>query len=131
MVIPRFFEQAMNGKDITIYGDGTQSRTFTHVDDVTNAIIKLMDNESSYGQMFNIGGVEEVTIKDLAERIIKITNSASKIDFIPYKDVYKSKDFEDMQRRVPSVEKIKKQIEWEPKKDTDSILKSIYDYLSL
>ena len=113
MVIPRFFNQAINSEPITIYGDGTQTRTFTHVDDVTNAIIKLMDNESSYGQMFNIGGIKEISIKDLAEKIIKITNSKSKINYIPYTEVYKSKDFEDMQRRVPSIDKIKKQIDWE------------------
>jgi len=129
MVIPRFFDQAMNDQPITIYGDGEQTRTFTHVDDVTNAIIKLMDDKLAYGQMFNIGGIEEISIKELAQKIIEITNSNSKIDFIPYNNVYKSDDFEDMQRRVPSVEKIKKQIDWEPKLRTDAILKSIHESL--
>jgi UDP-glucose 4-epimerase len=130
MVIPRFFNQAINNELLTIYGDGKQSRTFTHVDDITDAIIKLMDEDKSYGQVFNIGGTEEITIEDLAEKIIKITNSKSKIKFIPYSDVYKSKDFEDMQRRVPSIDKIKSQIDWNPTKNTDEILNSIFDSLN-
>jgi UDP-glucose 4-epimerase len=105
MVIPRLVGQALRGETLTVYGDGLQSRTFTHVKDVVNAVTLLMDVPSAEGEVVNIGGVEEVSILDLAKRIIAKTGSKSQIQLIPY-DVAFSKDFEDMQRRVPSTEKL-------------------------
>ncbi|MCG8525948.1 MAG: GDP-mannose 4,6-dehydratase [Opitutales bacterium] len=105
MVIPRLVDQALKGETLTVYGDGSQSRTFTHVKDVVEALVQLLETPEAEGEVVNIGGVEETSILNLAQRIIKKTDSKSKINLIPY-DVAFSKDFEDMQRRVPSTEKL-------------------------
>ena len=125
MVIPRFLEQAINNKPLTIYGDGTQSRTFTYVEDVITAITKLIDCPESIGNVYNIGSEEEITIVELAKKIIGITNSKSTIEFIPYEKVFTA-DFEDMQRRVPSTKKIYDCIKWKPSLNIDEILQAIY-----
>jgi len=126
MVIPRFFQQAINGDPITIYGDGKQTRTFSSVEDVVLAIEGLMADSNCIGNVYNIGGKEEKSIEEIAKEIISITNSKSEIMYIPYSDVYKSKDFEDMERRVPSIKKINNAIGWEPTKNTSQILNDIY-----
>ena len=127
MVIPRFVQQALRNEAITVYGDGTQTRTFTYVGDVVDAITKLVECPDAIGDVTNIGGTEEITIGSLAERVKKLSNSSSKIKFIPYEEAY-TKDFEDMQRRVPSIEKIEKLINWKPLTNLDDILNKVIDY---
>jgi UDP-glucose 4-epimerase len=124
MVVPRFIQSALKNEDITIYDDGSQSRVFCHVEDAVRAIITLSETESTIGDYFNVGGVGETTIKELASKIIERTNSSSRIKFIPYSDAYPT-GFEDMQRRVPEIEKIKKAIGWEPTHTLDSIIDSV------
>ena len=126
MVIPRFFAAALSGKDLEIHGDGSQRRVFCHVDDAVNGVIELWKHFDGNGEAFNIGGVEEISILNLAKKIIEVTKSNSKINFISYAKL-KSQGFEDMQRRVPSTEKLKKLTGWAPKKGLDEIL---FDYLS-
>jgi UDP-glucose 4-epimerase len=121
MVIPRFVDQALSGKPLTIYGDGTQTRTFTYVKDVVQAFMALMASDGAPGQVFNVGGTEEVSIRGLAEKIIALTASGSRIEYIPYEKAF-GKDFEDMQRRVPGIEKIHRLIGFEPKTALDEIL---------
>lgn len=127
MVVPRFIQQSLRNEPITVYGDGSQSRTFTYVEDVVESIIKLIECPNAVGEVVNIGGTEEITIKSLAVKIKKLMNSDSDIKFIPYDEVY-SRDFEDMQRRVPSLEKIEELIGWTPATGLDDILKKIIDY---
>lgn len=124
MVIPRLVSQALKNKPLTVYGDGTQTRTFTDVKDVVWALINLMENDNAFGEVFNVGGTQEISILDLAKKIISLTNSRSEIQMIPYDDVF-GKDFEDMQRRVPSVEKLNKLIGFDPKTTLDAILTKI------
>ena len=103
--------------------------TFTYVKDVVNDLMVLMENEKAVGEVFNIGGTEEIAILDLAVKIIEMTNSKSAISLIPYDDVFQE-GFEDIQRRVPSIEKIKKLIGFEPETSLDSILRQTIDYIS-
>ena len=119
MVIPRLVRQALTNEPLTVYGDGQQTRTFTDVKDVVWAFMRMAENESSFGQVYNIGGLEEVSILELAQRIISLCNSGSKIQMIPYDKAF-GKDFEDMQRRVPGIEKIKSLIGFSPKIDLDA-----------
>ena len=126
MVIPRFFAAALSGKDLEIHGDGSQRRVFCHVDDAVCGVIELWKHSEGNGEAFNVGGVEEISILNLAKKIIEVTKSNSKINFISYAKL-KSQGFEDMQRRVPSTEKLKKLTGWAPKKGLDEIL---FDYLS-
>jgi len=127
MVIPRFVAQALNNQPLTVYGDGTQTRTFTYVKDVVQALMALVKADDAVGQVLNVGGTEEITIFDLAQKIITATGSKSVIEFIPYDKAF-GKDFEDMQRRVPGIEKIKKLIDFNPKTDIDEILKQVIDF---
>jgi len=124
MVIPRFVSQALNGEDLTVYGDGSQTRTFTHVDDVVYSLIRLMDTNGNYGEVFNVGGKEEVSILELARMIRKYTKSSSNIEFIPYDEAFE-KDFEDMQRRVPSSKKLYKAIGYKPTASLFSIINDV------
>ena len=124
MVVPRFVQAALKNEEITIYDDGSQSRVFCHVEDAVRAVLSLLDSDSTIGDYFNVGGVGEVTIKQLAEQIIKQTNSKSDIKFIPYSDAYPA-GFEDMQRRVPDVSKINKAVGWSPTHTLDSIIDSV------
>ncbi|CAN2230913.1 NAD-dependent epimerase/dehydratase family protein [Candidatus Planktophila dulcis] len=124
MVVPRFVQSALKNEDITIYDDGSQSRVFCHVEDAVRAVLSLLDSDSTIGDYFNVGGVGETTIKELAQQIIKQTNSKSGIKFIPYSDAYPA-GFEDMQRRVPDVSKINKAVGWSPTHTLDSIIDSV------
>jgi UDP-glucose 4-epimerase len=124
MVVPRFIQAALKNEDIMIYDDGSQSRVFCHVKDAIKAVLALAATDSTIGDYFNVGGVGEVTIKQLAEKVIEKTNSASKIKYIPYSDAYPA-GFEDMQRRVPDISKIKKTIHWEPIHTLDLIIESV------
>ena len=124
MVVPRFIQAALNNEDIIIYDDGSQSRVFCHVEDAVRAVITLSETDSTIGDYFNVGGVGETTVKELATKVIERTNSKSKIKHIPYSEAYPA-GFEDMQRRVPDITKIKKSINWQPTHTLDSIIDSV------
>ena len=124
MVVPRFVQSALKNEDITIYDDGSQSRVFCHVEDAVRAVLSLLDSDATIGDYFNVGGFGETTIKELAQQIIKRTNSQSGIKFIPYSDAYPA-GFEDMQRRVPDVSKINKAVGWSPTHTLESIIDSV------
>lgn len=128
MVIPRFIEQALNNKPLTVYGDGAQTRTFTYVKDVVQAMIGLIEKDEAFGEVFNIGGIEEISMLDLAKRIIRETGSRSEIKLVPYDEAF-GKDFEDMQRRVPSIEKINNLIGFEPHTNLDAILTRVISHM--
>ncbi len=128
MVVPRFVGQALRGEPLTVYGDGTQTRTFTGVKDVVKAFRGLMENEGAFGEVFNIGGTEEITILDLAKKIIDITDSQSEIEMIPYEVAYEA-DFEDMERRVPDIEKISQIIDFKPNDNLDDIIRKIVAFM--
>ena len=130
MVVPRFIQAALKNEDIIIYDDGSQSRVFCHVEDAVRAVLTLADTDSTIGDYFNVGGTGETTIKELAEKIIERTNSKSTIKFIPYTDAYPA-GFEDMQRRVPDITKIKNTIGWQPTHTLDSIIDSVSKSLTL
>lgn len=124
MVVPRFIQSALKNEEITIYDDGSQSRVFCHVEDAVKAVITLSRNDSTIGEYFNVGGVGETTVKELATKVIERTNSTSTIKYIPYSDAYPA-GFEDMQRRVPDITKIKQAIGWQPQHSLDSIIDSV------
>jgi UDP-glucose 4-epimerase len=124
MVLPRFVQAALANQPITIYGDGSQSRVFCHVQDAVKAILILAATDSTIGDVFNVGGVGETTMKELAEKIIQQTNSTSTITYTKYEDAYPA-GFEDMQRRVPDITKIKKSINWAPANTLDSIIDDV------
>jgi UDP-glucose 4-epimerase len=124
MVVPRFIQAALKNEEIVIYDDGSQSRVFCHVQDAVRAVLTLADTDSTIGDYFNVGGVGETTIKELATKIIERIQSKSTITYIPYTDAYPA-GFEDMQRRVPDITKIKKTINWAPTHTLDSIIDSV------
>ena len=126
MVVPSFIEQALQHKPLTVYGNGQQTRTFTYIKDVVTALINLIQKNESFGEVFNIGGVEEISILALAEKIITMTRSKSKIEFIPYEQEFGC-DFEDMMRRVPSIEKINRLIGFKPETDLNTMLQRVID----
>lgn len=130
MVVPRFVSQALKGEDITVFGTGKQLRCFLHVQDAVRAMMTLMGNEQALGRVFNIGNEDEISIEDLANKIIKMTGSSSKIVYIPYEKAYEE-GFEDMQRRFPSTERLRQLIGWAPTKRLDDILQSVIDYTKL
>ena len=124
MVVPRFVQAALRNDPVTIYGDGTQSRVFCHVADAVKAIATIANTSSTIGDVYNVGGTGEVTIKELAEKVIAITGSKSTITYTPYSDAYPA-GFEDIQRRVPDISKIKSVINWVPTKDLNQIISDI------
>ena len=126
MVVPKFIEAALNNEDITIHGDGSQSRSFTWVDDVVNYLIKLAEIKP-YGEIFNIGQTEEITIKDLAELVISKTNSNSQIIYKSHEDVF-GKSFEDPKRRTPGINKIIDFTGIKPSKNIDFMIENIIDF---
>jgi UDP-glucose 4-epimerase len=128
MVIPRFVKAAVENKPIKIFGDGSQSRVFCHIEDTVKAVLLLAETNKSIGEVFNIGGKGEITILDLAKMIINLTNSESEITFTEYKDAY-AIGFEDMVRRVPDISKIKLFTGWEPKIDLKRVIKDVANYV--
>ena len=128
MVIPRLTQQALLGKPLTVYGDGTQSRCFCDVSDSILAIAALVDDEAAAGQIFNIGNTEEVSILQLAERIVEITGSSSEIIKIPYEQAYPA-GFDEMMRRVPSIDRVREFTGWQPEKSLDDILRRVQAFL--
>ena len=127
MVVPRFVKQALENKDITVYGSGKQSRCFLHVKDVVSTLPKIIENQKAYGQVFNIGSQEEITIEELAQKVIEITGSRSKIVRIPYEKAYEE-GFEDMERRVPDTTKIRDLIGFKPTVDLKTIIEDVVSY---
>jgi len=124
MVVPRFVSAALENKPLSVYGIGDQIRCFCHVDDVVRALLLVMDSNKAIGQVFNVGNNQQISIMDLAKKVIEITNSSSKIEKIAYKDAYPD-GFEDMQRRVPDISKIKSVLEWTPGIGLDQIIRDI------
>ena len=127
MVLPNFVQSALLGKPITVYGDGTQSRSFTYVNDVVGALSRLMDEPKAEGEIFNVGNDKEITINELARKVKEMTGSSSEIEYIPYEKAY-GPSFEDMERRCPNIEKIKNFIGFEPSHDLEAIIQSVIDY---
>lgn len=129
MVIPNFVQQALAGKPITVFGDGTQTRSFTHVADVVGALLRLVDEPNAIGQVINLGNIEEVSIQRLAERVRELSGSTSPIKLVPYDEAYES-GFEDMPRRVPDLSKAEAMIGYKPRYSLDDILVQVIEYFS-
>jgi UDP-glucose 4-epimerase len=127
MVIPNFVQKALLNESIQVHGDGEQSRCFTYVTDAVDAIITLMDTPEAEGQVFNVGGKEEISMNELAQKVKELTGSDSEINHIPYEEVY-GKGFEDMRRRTPDLTKIKEAIGYEPTHTTEDILENVIKY---
>jgi UDP-glucose 4-epimerase len=127
MVIPNFVRQALAGEPISVFGDGTQARAFTHVADVVRALIALVGEPAAVGQVVNIGTAEEITIRDLAERVRNLTGSRSPIKLVPYDEAYES-GFEDMPRRLPDLSKITAMIGYKPVRSLDDILNDVIEH---
>jgi UDP-glucose 4-epimerase len=127
MVLPSFVRQALAGEPITVFGDGTQSRSFTYVGDVVECLMKLIDEPKAVGQVFNIGNKEEITILKLAETVKSLTGSSSRIDFIPYDQAYEE-GFEDMPRRVPDLSKVGQLVGYAPKVQLNEIITKVIEY---
>ena len=127
MVVPRFVRAALHEQPLNVYGDGTQSRCFADVADVTGAIVQLADQPAAIGQVFNIGSTQEITIRALAERVISLTGSRSEIVHVPYEEAY-APGFEDMQRRVPSIDKVAGLIGYAPRYELDDTLRRVIEY---
>ncbi len=128
MVIPRFIRQALAGEPITVYGDGGQTRCFGHVTDVVGAVIELMERPDTNGEVYNIGNDQEISILDLATKIIAMTGSSSQIKMIEFEEAF-GPDFEDMKRRVPDASKLKELIGWDNLRGIDEILSSTIDWM--
>jgi UDP-glucose 4-epimerase len=128
MVLPRFVKAALSNDPLIVYGDGTQSRTFCSVSDVVDALVLLMDSKKSIGQAFNIGSTNEITITEIAQKVIKLTRSSSEIVYKKHSEIF-GDHFEEPQRRVPDISKIKKVVGWQPKKSLDAVIIGIVEYL--
>jgi UDP-glucose 4-epimerase len=124
MVVPRFVSAALENEPLSVYGSGDQIRCFCHVTDAVNALLLVMDSDKAIGQVFNVGNNFQISIMELAKKVIEITGSKSSIEKIAYEQAY-PEGFEDMQRRVPDISKIKQVLGWEPKINLDQIIKDI------
>lgn len=127
MVIPNFVRRALAGETLRVHGDGEQSRSFTHVDDAVWAAVRLMETEEAVGEVYNIGNGKEITINELAEKVIEITGSASDVVHVPYHEVY-GEGFEDMRRRTPDITKVRELLGFEPRRDIDEILEDVIEH---
>jgi len=128
MVLPTFVRQALAGHPLTVFGDGTQSRSFTYVGDVVEALVRLTTTKRAVGEVFNIGNMGEVTIRDLAVRVKEMAGSCSPIHYIPYDQAYEA-GFEDMPRRVPDISKIREFVGYEPKMQLDDIIRTVIEHM--
>jgi len=126
MVIPRFVGQALRNEPITIFGDGNQTRCFCHVGDVVEGLVALSEHPEAFGKVFNLGGGEEISIRELAERVIELAGSKSGLEFIPYDAAYEA-GFEDMERRVPNTNKARQLVGFSPAAGLDDIIRSVID----
>ncbi|HWH45290.1 MAG TPA: GDP-mannose 4,6-dehydratase [Thermoleophilaceae bacterium] len=127
MVIPSLVRQALAEQPLTVFGDGTQRRCFCHVKDVVRALCDLVEREDVYGEVFNVGSSEEITIRGLAERVIETTGSSSAVSLIPYDEAYEE-GFEDMERRIPDTTKIRELIGWETERPLETILADVIEH---
>jgi UDP-glucose 4-epimerase len=127
MVLPTFVRQALRGQPITIYGDGSQSRSFTHVSDAVHALIQLMQHPAAVGEVFNIGSEAEMRIADLARLVKAMTHSRSELRYVPYDEAYEE-GFEDMPRRVPDIGKIRRLLNFEPTRSIEEIVQDVITY---
>ena len=128
MVVPRFVRFALKNEPITIYGNGEQTRCFGHVLDAVDAVVRIAFADNTIGKVINIGNDYEISINDLAKKVIEQTNSKSEIVYVPYEEAY-GDGFEDMERRVPNIELIKSLVGWEPKRDLSAMISDIADFL--
>lgn len=128
MVVPRFVQFALNNEPITIYGNGEQTRCFGHVLDAVDAVVRIAFADNTIGKVINIGNDFEISINDLAKKVIAETNSKSEIVYVPYEEAY-GDGFEDMERRVPNIELIKSLVGWEPKRDLSTMISDIAEFL--
>jgi UDP-glucose 4-epimerase len=126
MVVPRLVGQALAGEPLTVYGDGTQTRCFCHVSDVVQALLGLINEPRSHGNVFNVGATDEVSILELARLIIDVTGSRSEIGFTPYDTAY-GKGFEDMYRRVPDIAKVRASIGWSPTRSLEDMIRDVVE----
>jgi UDP-glucose 4-epimerase len=126
MVVPTFVRQALATQPITVHGDGQQRRCFCHVDDVVRALTQLLRHEDAFGDVYNVGGTDEITIGDLAVRVREATHSTSEIVYVPYEEAYEE-GFEDMRRRVPDTSKIERLLDWRPARSLDRILADVIE----
>ncbi len=126
MVVPRFVGQALRNEPITIFGDGTQTRCFCHVGDVVKGLVALSQHPEAFGKVFNLGGGEEVSIKELAGRVIELAGSQSSLEFLPYDVAYEA-GFEDMQRRVPNTDRARQLVGFKPSTNLDDIVRSVIE----
>ena len=126
MVIPRFVSQAVRGEPVTIYGDGSQTRCFCFVGDVIEGMVALMNHDDAYGKVFNLGATEEISIKELAEKIIELSGSDSKIKYMTYEEAYEE-GFEDMQRRVPDISRARNLVGFEPTVSLEEIIRRVIE----
>src|SRR5690606_23598499 len=126
MVVPTFVRQALEGSPITVFGDGSQSRSFTYVGDVVGALLRLMVEPRAIGEVFNIGNTEEVTMRDLAGKVKAIAGSRSPIVTVPYEEAYEA-GFEDMPRRVPDLTKVEQLIGYKPEVALEEIIRRVVD----
>jgi UDP-glucose 4-epimerase len=129
MVVPRFVRQALTGEDVTIFGDGTQSRCFCHVTDTVEALLRLLDSDEAVGDVFNVGAQNEISIRGLAELVIELTGSPSALRYISYTEAYEP-GFEDMERRLPDIGKIQRLTGWTPTRSLESIIRDVIAYES-
>lgn len=127
MVIPRFVTQALRGLPLTVHGDGSQSRCFCHIDDIVDPLIRLPHEPSAHGTVLNLGSTEEVTIEDLAHRVIALSGASSPVRYVPYDLAYRD-GYEDMQRRVPDIARARGSIGFEPRTRLDDIIRSVLDH---
>ncbi len=127
MVLPTFVKQALCGEPLTVFGDGEQSRCFTHVADIVNGLVQCIACDAAVGQVFNLGNTEEVTMNALAEKVIKATQSTSAIKYLSYDEAY-GEGFEDMQRRIPDIAKARRWFGYAPTQSLDDIIKSVVAY---
>jgi UDP-glucose 4-epimerase len=128
MVLPNFVRAALAGQPLTVFGDGTQSRCFCHVNDTVDALAQLIEHPQAVGQIFNVGSEEETSIAELADLVTTITGSASPIQYIPYDEAYEQ-GFEDMHRRVPDISRISHLLNFQPTYDIRQIVQSVINYL--
>jgi UDP-glucose 4-epimerase len=128
MVLPTFVRQALAGQPITVFGDGKQTRSFTYVGDVVEALIKLANEPRAIGGVFNVGNTDEVSIRELAERVKTLSGSQSDIQYVPYDEAYEA-GFEDMPRRVPDISKIRALVGYQPKLELNDIIKTVIEHI--
>jgi UDP-glucose 4-epimerase len=124
MVVPRFISAALENEPLSVYGSGDQIRCFCHVDDAVRALLLVMDSDKAVGEVFNVGNNQQITIMELAKKVIELTGSSSTIEKIAYENAY-PEGFEDMQRRVPDISKIKQVLGWTPEINLEQIVKDI------